>query len=141
MTSVPYTRLQLHSELLSWSKFTWMLFLHDWSLSSAVSWDLTENMVALAVKMFVMNLTYANDVRRMGDQVIVIGNMRRLLEEVKSKLEACLVKACGREVALWFMEETVNNPTKQVTLVCIILSSSKLFGISKKVCHGQFYSS
>jgi hypothetical protein len=55
----------------------------------------------------------------MGDGGIVIGNLRTSLEEVKPKLEASLVKACGCEVDLWFLEETINETTKQVsTLFC-----------------------
>jgi hypothetical protein len=51
----------------------------------------------------------------MGDGGIVLGNLRRPLEEVKPKLEAKIAQACGREVDLWFMEETVNDETKQVS--------------------------
>jgi hypothetical protein len=63
---------------------------------------------------FTYDTFFATDVRRMGDGGIVIGNMRRSLEEVKPKLEASLVKACGCEVDLWFLEETINETTKQV---------------------------
>nr|PNR32661.1 hypothetical protein PHYPA_024603 [Physcomitrium patens] len=66
---------------------------------------------------FGIDTFYANDVRRMGDGGIVIGNLRRPLEEVKPKLEAKLAQACGREVDLWFMEETVDEETKQVCVV------------------------
>lgn len=90
-------------------------------------------MVALQLKTcYGYDTFYANDVRRMGDGAIVIGNLRRPLEEVKPKLEACLAKACGREVDLWFMEETVNDTTKQVTFVCITLKSTKLLEIVRK---------
>jgi hypothetical protein len=64
---------------------------------------------------FGIDTFYANDVRRMGDGGIVLGNLRRPLEEVKPKLEAKSAQACGREVDLWFMEETVNDETKQVS--------------------------
>lgn len=57
---------------------------------------------------------FANDVRRFGDGGIFIGNLRRPLEEVKGKLEKRLSDAAGREVVLWFMEEQVNDTTKQV---------------------------
>jgi len=50
----------------------------------------------------------------MGDGGIVIGNLRRPLEEIKPRLEAKIAQACGREVDLWFMEETVDDQTKQV---------------------------
>ena len=50
----------------------------------------------------------------MGDGGIVIGNLRRPLEEVKSKLEAKIAQAYGREVDLWFLQETVDDQTKQV---------------------------
>ncbi|XP_024364357.1 probable zinc metallopeptidase EGY3, chloroplastic [Physcomitrium patens] len=66
---------------------------------------------------FGLDTFYANDVRRMGDGGIVIGNLRRPLAEVKPKLEKKLAEACGREVDLWFMEETVNDETKQVCVV------------------------
>jgi hypothetical protein len=66
---------------------------------------------------FTYDTFFATDVRRMGDGGIVIGNMRRSLEEVKPKLEASLVKACGCEVDLWFLEETINETTKQVCVV------------------------
>jgi hypothetical protein len=68
---------------------------------------------------FTYDTFFATDVRRMGDGGIVIGNLRRSLEEVKPKLEASLLKACGHEVDLWFLEETINETTKQVsTLFC-----------------------
>lgn len=60
---------------------------------------------------------FANDVRRFGDGGIFIGNLRRPLEEVKGKLEKRLSDAAGREVVLWFMEEQVNDTTKQVCVV------------------------
>ncbi|KAI5080388.1 hypothetical protein GOP47_0005867 [Adiantum capillus-veneris] len=60
---------------------------------------------------------FANDVRRFGDGGIFIGNLRRPLEEVKDKLEKRLTEAAGREVVLWFMEEQVNDSTKQVCVV------------------------
>jgi len=66
---------------------------------------------------FTYDTFFATDVRRMGDGGIVIGNLRRSLEEVKPKLEASLLKACGREVDLWFLEETINETTKQVCVV------------------------
>lgn len=66
---------------------------------------------------FGIDTFYANEVRRMGDGGIVLGTLRRPLEEVKPKLEAKLAQACGREVDLWFMEETVNDETKQVCVV------------------------
>ena len=77
---------------------------------------------------------YANDVRRMGDGGIVIGNLRRPLEEVKPKLEASIAKACGREVDLWFMEETINEETRQVrcrALGHLSVLSSKIIYIFK----------
>lgn len=60
---------------------------------------------------------FAVDVRRFGDGGIFIGNLRRPLEEVKVKLEEKLLEAAGREVVIWFMEETVNDITKQVCVV------------------------
>lgn len=75
---------------------------------------------------FGIDTFYANDVRRMGDGGIVLGNLRRPLEEVKPKLEAKLAQACGREVDLWFMEETVNDETKQVCFCPYTLFSTFL---------------
>ncbi|KAJ7559313.1 hypothetical protein O6H91_04G079100 [Diphasiastrum complanatum] len=60
---------------------------------------------------------FATDVRRFGDGGVFIGNLRRPLEEVKPKLKQKLSEAAGREVAIWFMEEKVNDITKQVCLV------------------------
>lgn len=64
---------------------------------------------------------FVNDVRRFGDGGIFIGNLRRPLEEVKSKLETQLSEAAGREVVLWFMEEQVQDATKQVRLEAFIV--------------------
>jgi hypothetical protein len=76
---------------------------------------------------------FANDVRRMGDGGIVIGTLRRPLEEVKPKLEASIAKACGREVDLWFMEETINEETRQVC--CRALRHLSVFELqNKKYC-------
>ncbi|KAH7373951.1 hypothetical protein KP509_17G080800 [Ceratopteris richardii] len=60
---------------------------------------------------------FANDVRRFGDGGIFIGNLRKPISEVKDKLEKRLSDAAGREVVLWFMEEQVNDSTKQVCVV------------------------
>ncbi|CAL9037441.1 unnamed protein product [Musa banksii] len=60
---------------------------------------------------------FAVDVRRFGDGGIFIGNLRKPIEEVVPKLEKKLSEAAGREVVLWFMEETKDDITKQVCVV------------------------
>uniref|UniRef100_A0A804K2Z8 Zinc metalloprotease EGY3, chloroplastic n=1 Tax=Musa acuminata subsp. malaccensis TaxID=214687 RepID=A0A804K2Z8_MUSAM len=57
---------------------------------------------------------FAVDVRRFGDGGIFIGNLRKPIEEVLPKLEKKLSEAAGREVVLWFMEETKDDITKQI---------------------------
>ena len=69
---------------------------------------------------------FATDVRCFGDGGIFIGNLRRPIDEVIPKLEKKLSEAAGREVVLWFMEETTNDITKQVLeheLMYIIMPS------------------
>jgi len=60
---------------------------------------------------------FAVDVRRFGDGGIFIGNLRRPIEEVIPELERKIENAVGREVVLWFMEEQMNDITKQVCMV------------------------
>ncbi|BBN01078.1 zinc metalloprotease EGY, chloroplastic [Marchantia polymorpha subsp. ruderalis] len=61
---------------------------------------------------------YATDARRFGDGAIFVGNMRKPLDEVKPKLEAKLSEVAGREVDIWFMEETPEpGVTKQICVV------------------------
>ncbi|XP_074583901.1 putative zinc metallopeptidase EGY3, chloroplastic [Curcuma longa] len=60
---------------------------------------------------------FAVDVRRFGDGGIFIGNLRRPIEEVTLKLEKKLSETAGRDVVLWFMEETKDDITKQVCVV------------------------
>ncbi|XP_074555837.1 putative zinc metallopeptidase EGY3, chloroplastic [Curcuma longa] len=60
---------------------------------------------------------FAVDVRRFGDGGIFIGNLRRPIEEVMPKLEKKLSEAAGRDVVLWFMEETKGDITKKVCVV------------------------
>lgn len=52
--------------------------------------------------------------RRFGDGGIFIGNLRRPVEQVMPILEKKLSEAVGRDVTLWFMEETRDDATKQV---------------------------
>lgn len=58
---------------------------------------------------------FATDVRRFGDGGIFIGNLRKPIQEVIPKLEKKLSEAAGRDVVLWFTEETTNDIKKQVT--------------------------
>eukprot|EP00252_Welwitschia_mirabilis_P014882 TRINITY_DN32946_c0_g1_i1.p1 TRINITY_DN32946_c0_g1~~TRINITY_DN32946_c0_g1_i1.p1 ORF type:complete len:570 (-),score=100.43 TRINITY_DN32946_c0_g1_i1:256-1965(-) len=60
---------------------------------------------------------FAVDARRFGDGGIFVGNLRRPVEEVMPKLEKKLADAAGREVVLWFMEERMDDITKQVCMV------------------------
>lgn len=60
---------------------------------------------------------FVTNVRRFGDGGIFIGNLRRPVEQVTPILEKKLSEAVGREVTLWFMEETRDDATKQVCLV------------------------
>ncbi|XP_042385744.1 probable zinc metallopeptidase EGY3, chloroplastic [Zingiber officinale] len=60
---------------------------------------------------------FAVDARRFGDGGIFIGNLRRPIEEVMPKLEKKLSETAGRDVVLWFMEETKDDITKQVCVV------------------------
>lgn len=60
---------------------------------------------------------YATNVRRFGDGGIFVGNLRKPLAEVKPLLQKRLAEAAGREVDLWFMEETVQDEVKQVVVV------------------------
>ncbi|XP_044980203.1 probable zinc metalloprotease EGY3, chloroplastic isoform X1 [Hordeum vulgare subsp. vulgare] len=60
---------------------------------------------------------FAVDVRRFGDGGIFIGNLRKPIEEVRSKLEKKIAETAGTEVTLWFMEERNEDITKQVCMV------------------------
>lgn len=60
---------------------------------------------------------FAVDVRRFGDGGILIGNLRRPIEEVIPELEKKIKNAVGREVVLWFMEEQMDDIKKQVCMV------------------------
>nr|GME07612.1 probable zinc metallopeptidase EGY3, chloroplastic [Ipomoea batatas]GME20572.1 probable zinc metallopeptidase EGY3, chloroplastic [Ipomoea batatas] len=60
---------------------------------------------------------FATDVRRFGDGGIFIGNLRKPIQEVIPKLEKKLSEAAGRDVVLWFTEETTNDIKKQACVV------------------------
>ncbi|KAL0422509.1 UNVERIFIED_CONTAM: putative zinc metallopeptidase EGY3, chloroplastic [Sesamum latifolium] len=66
---------------------------------------------------------FATDVRRFGDGGILIGNLRKPIEEVIPKLEKKLSEAAGREVVVWFMEEKTDEITKQA---CVVQPKSEM---------------
>lgn len=67
---------------------------------------------------------YPTEVLRFGDGGIFIGNIRRPLEEVKTKLNAKIAEVAGREVDIWFLEET--SPDGEKKQVCVVQPKAEI---------------